>query len=137
MVRKRTAPQPSDPAAGNGILSRRIFLQEALIAGSAGLAISSASAEPLTVPTRMKVPGAGFAAYGRPSRIEDKVVRAILSPPNPTRRQASALHARRCTCSTAPSRRPGCTSSASSGPLRQRDDRIVDKSNSMHKGASA
>jgi sulfane dehydrogenase subunit SoxC len=83
MVRKWTDPQPGDPAAGNGILSRRIFLQEALIAGSAGLAISSASAEPLTVPTWMKVPGAGFAGYGRPSRFEDKVVRAILSPPNP------------------------------------------------------
>jgi sulfane dehydrogenase subunit SoxC len=83
MVRKWTDPQPGDPAAGNGILSRRIFLQEALIAGSAGLAVSSASAEPLTVPTWMKVPGAGFAGYGQPSRFEDKVVRAILSPPNP------------------------------------------------------
>ena len=31
----------------------------------------------------MKVPGAGFAGYGQPSRFEDKVVRAILSPPNP------------------------------------------------------
>ena len=31
----------------------------------------------------MKEPGAGFAPYGQPSHFEDKVVRAILSPPNP------------------------------------------------------
>ena len=31
----------------------------------------------------MKVPGAGFTGYGQPSRFEDKVVRAILAPPNP------------------------------------------------------
>jgi sulfane dehydrogenase subunit SoxC len=83
MVRKWTDPEPGDPAAGNGILSRRVFLQGAFVAGSAGLALSSASAEPLSVPTWMKVPGAGFARYGQPSHFEDKVARAILSPPNP------------------------------------------------------
>ena len=31
----------------------------------------------------MKVPGAGFAGYGQPSRFESKVVRASPPPPNP------------------------------------------------------
>src|SRR6516165_5980028 len=75
------APSFADPAAGNGILSRRIFLEGAAVAGAAG--VSSAMAEPLPVQPWMKEPGAGFAPYGQPSRFEDKVVRAILSPPNP------------------------------------------------------
>jgi sulfane dehydrogenase subunit SoxC len=76
-------PEPGNPAAGNGILSRRVFLEGAFVAVSTSLGLSNASAEPLTVPSWMKVPGAGFAAYGQPSRFEDKVVRAALSPPNP------------------------------------------------------
>src|SRR6202040_858389 len=39
-------------------------------------------AEPLVMESWMKEPGAAFAPYGQPSRFEDKVVRAILSPPN-------------------------------------------------------
>jgi sulfane dehydrogenase subunit SoxC len=31
----------------------------------------------------MKIPGAGFAGYGQPSRFEEKVVRLIPPPPNP------------------------------------------------------
>ena len=31
----------------------------------------------------MKVPGAGFAGYGQPSRFESKVVRVFPPPPNP------------------------------------------------------
>jgi sulfane dehydrogenase subunit SoxC len=61
-----------------------VFLEGAFVAGSAGLGLSNASAEPLPVPTWTKVPGAGFAAYGQPSRFEDKVARAVLSPPNPS-----------------------------------------------------
>ena len=38
----------SEPAAGNGILSRRIFLEGALVAGARGASASNASAEPLT-----------------------------------------------------------------------------------------
>ena len=60
MARRKTSPEPGDPAAGNGILSRRIFLEGALAAGAAGAAVSGASAEPLTVQPWMKVPGAGF-----------------------------------------------------------------------------
>ena len=83
MVRKWRDPKPGIPAAGNGILSRRVFLQGALVAGGGGIGLSSASAEPLVVPTWMKVPGAGFNGYGQPSRFEDQVIRAVLSPPNP------------------------------------------------------
>ena len=72
----------SDPAAGNGILSRRIFLEGALVTSAAGAGASNASAEPLAVQNWMKEPGTGFAPYGQPSHFE-KVVRAILSPPNP------------------------------------------------------
>ena len=88
-----------EPAAGNGMLSRRVFLEGAVVTGAAGAGVSSASAEPLVVESWMKEPGAAFAPYGQPSRFEDKVVRAILSPPNPPLR-ASARRARRCTCST-------------------------------------
>jgi sulfane dehydrogenase subunit SoxC len=72
-----------EPAAGNGMLSRRVFLEGAVVTGAAGAGVSSASAEPLVVESWMKEPGAAFAPYGQPSRFEDKVVRAILSPPNP------------------------------------------------------
>ncbi len=83
MVRKKINPQPGDPAAGNGILSRRVFLEGALLAGAAGASASDAMAEPLTVQPWMKVPGAGFAGYGQPSRFESKVVRVFPPPPNP------------------------------------------------------
>src|SRR5215472_11006488 len=82
MIRK-TYPEAGDQAAGNGILSRRIFLETALVAGASAAGASSAFAEPLTVQRWMKVPGAGFADYGEPSRFEDKVVRAIPAPANP------------------------------------------------------
>jgi sulfane dehydrogenase subunit SoxC len=72
----------AEPAAGNGILSRRLLLEGALVAGVAGIG-SGASAEPLKVQSWMKIPGAGFARYGQPSRYEEKVVRLIPPPPNP------------------------------------------------------
>ena len=59
------------------------FLGGALAAGAAGAAVSGASAEPLAVQPWMRVPGAGFAGYGQPSRFESKVVRFIPPPPNP------------------------------------------------------
>ncbi len=83
MVRQKTSFEPRDPAAGNGILSRRIFLEGALVAAAAGVAAPGALAEPLTVQPWMKMPGTPFTGYGQPSRFEDKVVRAILAPPNP------------------------------------------------------
>src|SRR5215469_12164994 len=73
----------SNPVAGNGILSRRLFLEGTLVVGAAGVSASSALAEPLTVQPWMKVPGTGFTGYGQPSRYEDKVVRVTPPPPNP------------------------------------------------------
>ena len=39
---RRTHPEPGDPAAGNGILSRRIFLEGALVVGATGAGLSPA-----------------------------------------------------------------------------------------------
>jgi sulfane dehydrogenase subunit SoxC len=83
MVRTIIKPEPGDPTAGNGILSRRIFLEGAFVVGAMGAGLSGASAEPLAVQPWMKVPGAGFTGYGQPSRFEDKVVRVTPPPPNP------------------------------------------------------
>src|SRR5215218_9196162 len=73
----------ADPAAGNGILSRRIFLESSLAAGMAGIATSGASAEPLSMQPWMQIPGGGFTGYGQRSRFESRVVRAIQPPANP------------------------------------------------------
>ncbi len=83
--RKRIEDEFLKPAAGNGILSRRIFLERALVAGAAGasLGVSGAAAEPLTVPTWSKQPGGPFTAYGVPSHFESKVVRTWAPSANP------------------------------------------------------
>ena len=79
--------RPFEHAAGNGILSRRVFLERALVGGAAGAAagtsVTAAWAEPLAVPPWMKEPGAALSAYGQPSRFESKVVRTVPPPPNP------------------------------------------------------
>ena len=80
--RRREAPR-AEPAAGNGILSRRFFLESTLAAGAAGLGASAASAEPLAVPPWSREPGSDFTAYGQPSRFENKVVRTWAAPANP------------------------------------------------------
>ena len=71
----------TDLVAGNGLLNRRLFLEGVALAGVFGA--SEAAAEPLTVPSWSKQPGAPFAPYSQPSRFEDKVVRAIPPAPNP------------------------------------------------------
>jgi sulfane dehydrogenase subunit SoxC len=88
--------QRSDHAAGNGLLSRRVFLEGALLAGAAGSTAGStaSSAEPLAVPRWMTAPGAQFSGYGQPSRFEAKVVRGIAPAPNPAT-EGSAPRARR------------------------------------------
>jgi len=87
MQRKSDETLPTvEPAAGNGILNRRVFLESALVAGATGAGLASAAAEPLPVPSWMKVPGANFAPYGQPSQFESKVVRAIAPPANPATR---------------------------------------------------
>ena len=85
MSRKRKDERPAEPAAGNGILNRRIFLERALLAGAAGVGAgtSVASAEPLAVPRWSKEPGGNFTAYGQPSHYEDKVARTWAAPNNP------------------------------------------------------
>jgi len=82
MAGKAKPPPQGETAAGNGILSRRVFLEGALIAGAAG-ASSGAAADPLAVERWMRIPGAGFTGYGQPSRFEEKVARVIPPPPNP------------------------------------------------------
>ena len=75
----------AEPAARNGILSRRGFLERAALTGAAavGTGVTSALAEPLAVPRWTKEPGAALSAYGQPSRFESKVVRTVPAPPNP------------------------------------------------------
>jgi sulfane dehydrogenase subunit SoxC len=83
MGRKRKEQEHlGDPAAGNGILSRRIFLEGALLAGATGAGISRATAEPLAVPAWSKTPGRPFDGYGAPSHFESKVVRTFAGQPN-------------------------------------------------------
>ena len=59
MGRNRKDELLAEPAADNGILNRRIFLERTLIAGAAGIGAgaSGALAEPLTVPRWSKEPG--------------------------------------------------------------------------------
>ncbi|HEV3371036.1 MAG TPA: sulfite dehydrogenase [Xanthobacteraceae bacterium] len=88
MGRKRKDERLSEPAAGNGILNRRIFLERSLVAGAAGigagaLSPSGALADPLAVPRWSKEPGGNFTAYGQPSHHEDKVARTWAPPNNP------------------------------------------------------
>ena len=83
MGRKRKEALRAEPAAGNGILSRRFFLERTLAAGAAGLGASAAAAEPLAVPPGSREPGGDFTAYGQPSRFEGKVVRTWAAPANP------------------------------------------------------
>ncbi len=86
MARKDNKPDGDlTPAAGNGILNRRLFLERTLMAGAGGIALgaSGASAEPLTNPKWTMEPGAPFNPYGKPSRYEDKTVRQFAAPANP------------------------------------------------------
>ena len=88
MKSRLAGPRTRDYVAGNGILSRRVFLERTLLAGAFGAgaaagSMSKAFAEPLAVHPWMTTPGAGFEGYGQPSRFESKVVRFIPPPPNP------------------------------------------------------
>src|SRR5262245_11229895 len=78
---KRRLRHDPEPVAGNGLLNRRLFLEGAALAGAMG--VTTAAAEPLTVPNWSKQPGLPFEPYSKPSRFEDEVVRAIPPSPNP------------------------------------------------------
>jgi sulfane dehydrogenase subunit SoxC len=83
MSRARTIRDALIPAAGNGLLHRRLFLGGG--AALAGLSFLSPrdgrGAVPPEVPASMKVPGAGMSRYGSRSRHEDGVVRTVGSAP--------------------------------------------------------
>jgi len=83
-MRRRQKPIASaaQPAAGNGLLDRRIFLAGGVAIGS-GMT-GAAAAEPLPVDSWMKVPGSPFTAYGQPSKHETKAVRIFASAPGTT-----------------------------------------------------
>jgi len=89
MVADRSTVHSSnlDIVAGNGLLHRRMFLT----AGTAAAAAVASSALPnpsvadaLPVEPWMKLPGAGFAGYGEPSKYEEKVARTWNSAPGTT-----------------------------------------------------
>ena len=82
MSAENLPPDRDEPVAGNGLLSRRVFLQGALASGALGAGLRSALAEPLAVQPWMKTPGAGFSGYGQPSRFET-VERVTPPPANP------------------------------------------------------
>lgn len=70
------------PAAGNGLLDRRLLLRSGGL-GSAFAAFAlgdRADAAPLAVPEWMKYPGAPVSAYGQPSDFEKHVARTPFSP---------------------------------------------------------
>ena len=97
----KSHPKLGDPVAGNGILSRRVFHEGALLVSATGAGLSRRSAEPLAVQPWMKVPGPGFAGYGQPSPFESKVVKVFLPPPatpGPTRLQRRLTRIRHRFC---------------------------------------
>ncbi|HXW30468.1 MAG TPA: sulfite dehydrogenase [Xanthobacteraceae bacterium] len=77
--------QTAEPAAGNGLIDRRVFL-----AASAAAALpAGAGAGELGVEPWMQTPGAPFSAYGMPSRHESKAARTFTSAPGTTGTGAS------------------------------------------------
>jgi len=66
-------PLPAEPAAGNGLLDRRLFLTQGMAllgAGSlaAGALTAASAVEPPDLPAWMQFSGAPFSAYGSPAR---------------------------------------------------------------------
>jgi sulfane dehydrogenase subunit SoxC len=76
-----------DTVAGNGLLHRRMFLTAGTAAAAAVASATlpnPAAADALPVEPWMKLPGAGFAGYGQPSKFESKVARTFVSLPRTT-----------------------------------------------------
>ena len=95
---KRSSPAgpPAEPAAGNGLLDRRIFLSSGLAAlgAAGGLALGSPGAAraagPPETPPWTQYPGGPFTGYGGPVKYESKVVRVFIrSQPGTTGSGAS------------------------------------------------
>jgi sulfane dehydrogenase subunit SoxC len=87
-------PSLAEPAAGNGLLDRRVFLAQGIaLLGVSGLAAASAATARATEPALapwMQFPGAGMSGYGTPSQYESKVTRTLIqSKPGTTGSGAS------------------------------------------------
>jgi sulfane dehydrogenase subunit SoxC len=87
--------QFAEPAAGNGLLDRRFFLQQGIALLGAG-SVGAASATPanaadlLHMPPWMQFPGAPMGGYGSPAKYESKVIRSLIrSKPGTTGSGAS------------------------------------------------
>lgn len=81
MARPRKLTIEPGPAAGNGLVDRRLLLGAAM-SGAAGLATQPAiAASDLAVEPWMKDYGSPFVGYGQPSQFEAKVVRIFASAP--------------------------------------------------------
>lgn len=76
------------PAAGNGLLHRRLFLKQGLMLATASAAAPALAAEPAAPAAAppaidpaeapwMHTPGAPFSIYGKPSKHEARTMRAI------------------------------------------------------------
>src|SRR5262247_863342 len=98
MAKRRRPTQdsfPAEPAAGNGLLDRRLFLTHGMaLLGASSLATGAltpaSAAEPPDTPSWMQFPGAPFSAYGSPAKYESKVTRTnIQSRPGTTGSGAS------------------------------------------------
>jgi len=96
----RGKPSSQDQAlaelvAGNGLLDRRLLLQQSIaLLGAGGLAAMSATpahaADPPPMSPWMQFPGAGMSGYGSPAKYESKVMRSrIESKPGTTGSGAS------------------------------------------------
>jgi sulfane dehydrogenase subunit SoxC len=77
-------PVPAEPAAGNELLDRRLFLTQsiALLGASslAGALTPASAAEPPDLPSWMHAPGAPLSGYGSPAKYESTVTRTNLQP---------------------------------------------------------
>ena len=76
---KPTALDSLTPAAGNGLLHRRLFLGGG--AAVAGLMLMTARGAPPEVPASMKTPGTPMRAYGERSPHEARVQRSVGATP--------------------------------------------------------
>ena len=109
---KRSREVSPEPAAGNGLLDRRLFLKSggAVTAALGGFAVPDFARAELPIEPWMTSVAPNPMPYDKPSHFEDKVVRGagLRAPIFPK----SAACARRITCSPARSRRAACISSA-------------------------
>src|SRR5262245_65745012 len=83
-------PVPAEPAAGNELLDRRLFLTQGMaLLGAGSLATGAltpaSAAEPPDTPPWMHAPGAPLSGYGSPAKYESTVTRTnLLSQPGTT-----------------------------------------------------